>query len=95
MSDSEVVETIYGKYSKFKIVKKSSVFGSPESAGYGRTGAGAQSPRGGSHGAVDGARAADLRNLAGSGILPTHGSGNRRILDAGDFVSGLFGGAHR
>lgn len=28
MSDSVVVETIYGKYSKYEIVKKSSVFSS-------------------------------------------------------------------
>jgi hypothetical protein len=30
MADSVVVETIFGKYSKFEIVKKTSTFGSPE-----------------------------------------------------------------
>lgn len=29
MGTKEVVETIYGKYSKFEIVKESSTFGSP------------------------------------------------------------------
>lgn len=30
MSRDDVEETIYGKYSKFEIVRKSSIFGSPQ-----------------------------------------------------------------
>lgn len=29
MSDGQIVETIYGKYSKYEIVKKASLFGGP------------------------------------------------------------------